>query len=589
MIKEASNINLLWTVLVVEELIRLGVDQFFIAPGSRSTPLVTAIARNDKAKAFVHFDERGTAFAALGYAKVSGVPAVWVTTSGTAVANGLPAVIEAHMTGVPLVLLTADRPPELRQTGANQSINQYPIFAPYLNYSFDAPTPSMEISPSYVLTSIDQVVHRSLSNGMGPVHVNWMFREPLAPISTGNNFSHYLSQINTWINGSEPFTKYAKMYKGTQISDTVLRESEHVWLKEKGVIVAGRLRNFSQANLVKQLAAYLKWPLVSDISSQLRLGAGTENSDTLHLSPLIFNGASHNNLLPMPETVVQFGKLPTSKHVLAWIKASSPNNYVVVDDFPGRLDPIHKVSHRIEADIEDVCNHILKIELSHKTTRGEWLKEWISLDARAKLELKKIGQYNDELTEPAVARIVSEEIKEGHILVIGNSMPIRDFDSFSTFNGARVHTITNRGASGIDGTIATAVGASVAAQRSTTVVLGDLALLHDLNSLAMMNQLNTAFVIVVINNNGGGIFSFLPISDFSDIFEPFFGVPHELSFKEAAKMFKGAYHSPTSSDEFKKCYSESILTQGLTIIEVNTDRHDNFALHKEIEKQINIG
>lgn len=585
LIKEASNINLLWASLVVEELTRLGVNHFFISPGSRSTPIVTAIARNDKAKTIVHFDERGAAFAALGYAKITGLPAVWVTTSGTAVGNGLPAVIEAHMTGVPMILLTADRPPELRQTGANQSINQFPIFAPYLNWSVDAPTPSTEISPAYVLTTIDQAVQRSIANGMGPVHVNWMFREPLAPISTGRAYNDYVSQISSWINGGEPYTKYSNSHKIAQIGGSDIGEVGDIWFKNKGIIIAGRLKNYSQGNLVKQLAAHLKWPLVSDISSHLRLGVDTENSDALHLSPLVFS-PTNNNFLPTPKTVVQFGKLPTSKHLLAWVKLTRPDNYVVVDDFPGRIDPGHAVTHRVEADIEDLCSQLLRLDPPRENANKTWLKEWERLDEKVKDKLSRFAHHDRNLTEPAVARIVSEEIKNGHTLVIGNSMPIRDFDSFSSFNGARVRTITNRGASGIDGAIATAIGASLAAQSPTTVVLGDLTLLHDLNSLAMTKQLSTGFVVVVINNNGGGIFSFLPISDFSDVFEPFFGVPHGFTFKEASKMFNGLYHNPTSQDEFKKCYSESIMAHHFSIIEVNTERHDNAELHKEIEKQI---
>ena len=587
LIKEASNINLLWALLVIEEFTRLGVTHFFISPGSRSTPLVTAIARNKKANTFVHFDERGSAFAALGSAKLTGIPAVWVTTSGTAVANGLPAVIEAHMSGVPLILLTADRPPELRQTGANQSINQFPIFGSYLNWSFDAPTPTTEIAPAYLLTSINQAVQRAIADGGGPVHINWMFREPLAPITSGIDYSDYLSEINDWLDNENPYTKYTKVYKSAQIKESVVDETGTVWNAEKGVIIAGRLKNYKQGHLVKQLAATLRWPLVSDISSFLRLGADAENSDVLHISPLVFN-ASTARLLPTPDTVVQFGKLPTSKHVLSWINSVKPDNYMVIDDFPGRIDPLHRATHRLEADIEDLCNQLLSLAPLRESGNDQWLEEWRRINENANSVLINEERDNQDLTEPAVTRIVSAEIKQGHILVIGNSMPIRDFDSFSVFNGARVHTITNRGASGIDGIIATAIGASLAAQRPTTVVIGDLAMLHDLNSLAMANQLNTSFVIVVINNNGGGIFSFLPIAEFSDVFEPFFGVPHNLSFKEAARMFKGAYHNPSSQDAFKTCYAASIVTPGLSIIEVNTDRYTNAQLHKDIEKQVKV-
>ena len=587
LIREASNINHLWSLLIVEEFVRLGVNQFFISPGSRSTPIVTAISRLSKAKPFVHFDERGTAFAALGYAKVTGKPAVWVTTSGTAVGNGLPAVIEAYMAGVPMILLTADRPPELRQTGANQSIPQFPVFAPYLNWSLDAPAPTIEISPSYVLTSIDQAVQRAYSNGMGPVHLNWMFREPLAPEVTGEDFSGYVSTISNWIEGSDPYTKYNRCRQHLKIGDLPDSQLEPLWEVEHGLIIAGRLKSQEEGESVREVANKLNWPLFSDISSQIRLGASTDQGQSLPLSPFIFS-RDNSKHLPPPKTVIQFGKTPTSKTLLTWINTVRPENYVVIDDAPQRIDPSHTVTLRIEAEIIDSCNQILECKPAHVREQSEWIAVWNAINKKVNTRLKEYWTRPQSLSEPLIAHIISGELRDGDTLVIGNSMPIRDFDSYAVFNGVNVATITNRGASGIDGIIATAIGTAVASEGPVTAVLGDLAFLHDLNSLAMASQIKTSIVLIVINNNGGGIFSFLPIAKYTDVFEPFFGTPHSITFREAARMFNGMYHNPTLPDEFRDNYSESLATSGLSIIEVNTNRYANLQLHKEIEERIRV-
>src|SRR5215212_6824626 len=248
--RDAPRANRLWAYLIVEELLRCGVDFFCVAPGSRSTPLVAALAANEKASTLIHFDERGTAFAALGHARATGRPAAWITTSGTAVANGLPAVVEAATDGVPMVLLTADRPPELRQTGANQTIDQPDIFGDYVRWRFDLPAPDPGIDPAMVLTTVDQAAYRAGRTPQGPVHLNLMFREPFLSCPEDEDV---LSGPSSWIESGGPYTRYAA-------TKPAVDEMEIHGLWEtlrpvnRGLVVAGRLASRKQGEAVLRLA-----------------------------------------------------------------------------------------------------------------------------------------------------------------------------------------------------------------------------------------------------------------------------------------------------------------------------------------------
>src|ERR671920_355220 len=266
--RETPRANRLWANLIVEELVRCGVDFFCVAPGSRSTPLVAALAANDRARSLVHFDERGTAFAALGYARATGRPAAWITTSGTAVANGLPAVVEASTDGVPMILLTADRPPELRQTGANQTIDQPDIFGDFVRWRFDLPAPDPGMDPAMVLTTVDQAAYRAGRAPHGPVYLNLMFREPFL---SDPEDEHVLSGPSSWAQSDEPYTRYAATksavdWMGIQGLWETLRPVR------RGLVVAGRLASRKQGEAVMRLADALGWPLLPDIGSQVRLG-----------------------------------------------------------------------------------------------------------------------------------------------------------------------------------------------------------------------------------------------------------------------------------------------------------------------------
>ncbi|MEM8485640.1 MAG: 2-succinyl-5-enolpyruvyl-6-hydroxy-3-cyclohexene-1-carboxylic-acid synthase [Bacteroidota bacterium] len=572
MINDAPNINHLWTYLIVEELVRCGVDTFFIAPGSRSTPFTTAVARHPKATSFVHFDERGTAFAALGFARATGRPAGWITTSGTAVANGLPAVVEAAIEGVPMLLLTADRPPELRRTGANQTITQPGIFGDYLSWAFDGPPPTVEIAPAFVLTTIDQAVHRSQE---GPVHLNWMFREPLAPGETHADFTAYAASLKNWEQSDAPFTAYPATVR-VAAEPQLTAIADHIRASARGVVIAGRMRSPAEGAAVVHLAKKSNWPVFADVGAQVdELDRHViVNQDFLVDTPAFREG---------PDMVLQFGKRYTSKKVLQWLERTAPSKHVVVDGLPDRLDPTHNVTTRIEGDIATVALQLAEHTTGTDENGTAWLSAWQEADAGVAAKLDTYFAGATTLTEPLLARTLGTLLAR-ETLVVGNSMPVRDMDVFAILQARPTPVILNRGASGIDGTVATAAGVVAGTGQCCTVLLGDLTLLHDLNSLAILRSLPAPVIIIVINNDGGGIFSFLPISSYNDIFESHFAAPHGLNFGFAAEMFGLDYAQTHQVDTFSASYARALAGKKSTIIEVHTNRKENLACHRAIAK-----
>jgi 2-succinyl-5-enolpyruvyl-6-hydroxy-3-cyclohexene-1-carboxylate synthase len=570
--RDTPRANRLWAHLIVEELLRCGVDFFCVAPGSRSTPLVAELAANKEARSLIHFDERGTAFAALGYARATGRPAAWITTSGTAVANGLPAVVEAATDGVPMILLTADRPPELRQTGANQTIDQPDIFGDYVRWRFDLPAPDLSIDPAMVLTTVDQAAYRAGRSPQGPVHLNLMFREPFLP-----DPEDALSGPSSWTKSGEPYTRYAATKPAVDGAE-VHRLWEALRPVKRGLVVAGRLASRKQGEAVLRLADTLGWPLLPDIGSQVRLGADSKNL-VAHYDALLASGSFADG--HTPEAVIHVGGRALSKRLEQFLTRSRPDPYVVVRENPFRLDPGHRVTHSVEANVVDFCVALVRAATEDSpAVDASWTAGWREASEEAGHHLDELFSTTENLSEPLVARVVSRNVPLDHGLVVASSMPVRDLDTYAAPDGAPVPVAANRGASGIDGTVATAAGFARGLGRSVTLLIGDLALLHDLNSLAMLRDLHV--VVVVLNNDGGGIFSFLPVASNEEFFEPYFGTPQGVGFEPAAKMFGLGYERPSTTGEFVESYRAACSRDSSTLIEVKTDREENVALHREL-------
>jgi 2-succinyl-5-enolpyruvyl-6-hydroxy-3-cyclohexene-1-carboxylate synthase len=572
---DTANINSVWGSLIIEELVRNGVDYFCISPGSRSTPLVAAIASHEKTRSMIHFDERGTAFHALGYARATGRPAAVVCTSGTAVANLLPAVVEASMDMVPMILLTADRPPELRDAGANQTIRQARIFSDYPRYACELPCPDIQISPQTLLTIIDQSVYRAMSSPCGPVHVNCMFREPLAPTPTGESFDQYLRPVVPWMDSSQPFTEYHQAEKPLPATD-LARLSELLKAATHGVMVIGRLHTEADQRSAMELSRALRWPTFPDILSGLRLG--TDQEQIIHHFDLLLSSKEFSEAY-RPKVCLHIGDQVTSKRLLKYLEESAPT-YIHITDHPMRHDPMHLVTQRFDTSIDSTCTSLARYVTSGRD--AGWLSAFRDAnDSVGQLVCTKLSSCT-ALSEPSAAFALSNHVDGGSLLFVASSMPIRDMDSMAAPHGPGAAVIANRGASGIDGTIASAAGYAAGANRPVTLLIGDLALLHDLNSLAMLRTLSDPITIVVINNNGGGIFSSLPIAEHKGIFERFFATPHNLQFHDAAAQFGLHYHCPHDIPSFIETLNHAKSGRRSLIIELLVDRERNLAFHHEI-------
>lgn len=574
------SLNTIWARLIVEELIRHRIDYFCIAPGSRSTPLTAAVAHHPKARYRIHFDERGCAFHALGYARATGKPAVLISTSGTALANYFPAVIEASIDQVPMLLLTADRPPELYFTGANQTIDQQKMYGDYVRWFTNMPPPSEQAPPSMVLTTIDQAIYQALRSPAGPVHLNWMFREPLAPEIEDHDYGYYLSDLKNWQKSGEPYTNYTLPTWTPNDHDiqevvTILNRST------RGLIVAGRL-NARDRLAVLELAHELHWPVWPDITSGLRLGTGDEENIVHYFDQLLLISLFKNT--DHPQTILHVGGQITSKRFLQYLQSAPLEHYIRVKNNPFRHDPAHRTTLAIEMDPGRFCATIAP-QLTRYKVFG-WIPYFRQLSENVDDEIENWLNAQSELSEIAVARAISRYIPELSGLFLASSMLIREMDMYGAVNGPIVYTSANRGASGIDGTIASACGFAAGLDRPVTLLIGDLAFLHDLNSLALVAQMKQQLLIVVINNHGGGIFNFLPIAEQRDIFDEFFGTPHPFDMELAARQFGLAYVCPKTLQDFRKSYRQAAQTGETTVIEVVTDRDLNFQHHQALQTQI---
>ena len=575
----AESTNALWANLLIEELLRHGINRFILSPGSRCAPITAAIARHPEAVKTVHFDERGAGFFAVGYGKATGRPAVVVCTSGTATANYYPAVVEASTDAVPMIVMTADRPPELHGIGANQTIDQQRLYGGFVRNEIQMPCPSTDIPAEFVLISIDTAVARATGSMAGPVHINVPFREPLAPLGPKQGFGVYLSTLNQWLTGTSPLRaiRPAPQTSSKIEIDDIARDLS---VDSPGILVVGPLRGESEIEAARRLAIKLGWPVFADIRSGLRLGAPVETLIP-HFDQLLLNDRS---LGQQAIKILHIGGVLTSKRYYQFMERARIAAYVLVGPDPQHSDPSRRVTRFVRADISFVCSELS--ERMQQVHSSAFTRELLNLNAGVEQVIAQEADSQDSISEIGVVRTITREISSGEVLWLGSSMPIRNMDMFAAKGGGEPVIGANRGASGIDGSIASFLGFVDGSGRPGTAILGDLATLHDLNSLALVRHSKHPVTIVVINNNGGGIFSHLPIVECEDVFETYFGTPHGLTFAEASAMFKLAYGRVTATGEFQGAYRAARHSGQSTLIEVITDRAENIELHRKIQERI---
>lgn len=567
-----ANLNMLWATTLVEELVRQGVRCFTLASGARCGPLSFALAERQDIDLVVHFDERATAYFAVGHARATGKPVAWITTSGTAVANGWPAVVEASMDRIPLILMTADRPPELRATGANQTIDQLKLFGEYVRWQVDLPCPDIKIPLSMPMTTVAQACYRAIRTPGGPVHINCPFREPLAPDSDGADYRDYIRA--TVERGGAPYTEYREPIH-TPAPATITALRNELGNAKQGLIAIGHIGCPEDQAAVREFISRVRWPVFADITSGCRFDDKPDNLIP-NYDQILFSGQAE---ALRPDTVLHIGGRFVSRRLLEFVGRARPARYIQVKDFPDRLDPMHVVSHAVESDLAVFC-------------ANEWalpeqpaLNRWRVLSSEVERVLEEFFASSGPVDEPFVSRAVSQAAGEGDALFLASSMPIRDMDMYGAA-GRNLRVGANRGASGIDGTLASAAGFSSALDRRCTLIVGDLAFLHDMTSLHLLRTLKHPMSIVLINNNGGGIFSFLPAANHGAHFETCFGTPHGLTFESAAAQFNVEHVSVATRDAFRAAYGAAQSADHSTIVEVRTDRAANAERHRELKARV---
>ena len=562
------NWNEHWGKLIIEELVRHDTECFCISPGSRSAPLTVAVAKNPRAKSVIFYDERAAAYYAIGHARASGRPAVLICTSGTAAANYLPAVIEAAVDQIPLLVLTSDRPPELRETGANQAINQTFLFGTHVRWFFDPGCPCSEFTTEALLSTIDHAVSKTLQPLSGPVHLNFPFREPF--------FENAEKQTN---NKVETITAQKVYVRNTAFSK-VLPDSEiKEMLKnrpESGILSIGRVPADSLVSL-KKLAEELAWPVFADVTSGLRLGENCPNRITYYDQLLIEDMDSANWEI---EAVWHIGFPPTSKRWLTHWGENPATQMVWIADHAERHDQSHNFRWKIECGIAEFCEQLVaELKLAERADVIPLkTQQWLQASAKVEAVMEQhfpLYSEKKEIDDFALSRRLTEIIPETHGFFIGNSIPVRAIDMLGSGKGAEIPAALNRSASGIDGLIASACGYSSGLQRPVSLLIGDLSAIHDLNSFKLLADSPEPVFVVLLNNHGGGIFSFLPVAKQTDIFETFFGTPHSNDFLSVAEMFGLNYFRPDSISAFVKDYRQAVIENKSAVIEIFTERDKN--------------
>ncbi|PJE80301.1 2-succinyl-5-enolpyruvyl-6-hydroxy-3-cyclohexene-1-carboxylate synthase [invertebrate metagenome] len=577
-----TSLNALWSALLLEELWRLGVRHCCIAPGSRSAPLTLAAAEQNKLIKHTHFDERGLGYFALGLAKTSKTPVIIITTSGTAVANLYPAIIEARQSHVPLIALTADRPPELINCGANQAIDQQGIFGRYPGNILNLPTPSEDIPARWLLSSIDQAFTTSCSEYL-PLHINCMFREPLYPFSD-HDFSHYLAPLShDWLYHTEACTRYQKnsltILPDTNRPEIPLQPLTTDTIKKMagdcGIIVVGRMAPGTDRQAVIRLAKTLGWPVIADIQSQIH-----SSPETLAHSDCLLNNPDGIKRLTQAKHIIQLGGFLLSKSLMRFLNTHCWEHYLFIDDTSSKLDPGHWQTHRIIGSVAQIGNQLSATlehhiseqdEKSEKTNKYLWLQQLRKYSHQVSsfciAELKNSSQ----LSQAWISLTLPGMLPDSATLFLGNSLPVRLFDLYA--ENTQCSVLTNRGTSGIDGLLATAAGCATGMTDSSSplvTVIGDTSFLYDLNSLSLMRTVRRPVIIVLLNNDGGEIFRLLPLGKAAHQVTQYFQIPHGLDGFHAASMFGLSYHCVKDQREFCNTITQALTFNSCSIIEVKT-------------------
>ncbi len=567
------NRNILWAENFFDRLAKLGIKHVCISPGSRSTSLTLAAASNKKFKCFVHIDERSSGFFALGIAKATGKPAVIITTSGTATAELYPAIIEAYQQRIPMIVCTADRPPELIGRGANQTINQENIYRNHIRFFKNAGLPTASVSG---IKKIRRTAEEAfLKSKQGPGHINFPFRKPFEPGSLTDEIEEKdLNLIEEYKSTESNLQEVTGRYDKNLFKEILKAINE----SKRGLIIAGPMHSSNQEKSdILKLSDKLSFPVLADTSSQLRFGKKSNKNILINYEGFLRNKIFINNF--SPDLILQFGSTPSSKAIETYLESINPKRYLI-NNHGDIFDPWNTASGVFKCTPSLFCK-IITDKLQKKNKDNIWLNDILKADRLSGMVKEIIINNSTFSNECKIVPEIINALPDKTHLMISNSMPVRDFDYFAPVSEKKIRVHTNRGASGIDGIISTALGIQKVLNKPTLLITGDLAFYHDLNSLLAADKYKIPLVVVLINNNGGGIFNMLPVSEYGKNFKEFFITPHNLDFAPLVKSFNGKYRKIKSWDDLKKSINSAFNENRFTVLEIKTEIKTSVNLRKK--------
>lgn len=587
-----ANRNELWSNIFVDELLRAGVTAACIAPGSRSMPLAFAFANRPEIKVYSLLDERGAAFFTLGLGQTSRRPAALVCTSGTAAANFLPAIIEASQSEIPMLVLTADRPLELQHSGSNQTIDQIKLYGDYVRWFVQVPSP--EANPSaHLLSSLRTMADRAvaaslgLNGAPGPVHLNFPFRKPLEPTTVPGDLPPEMPNgAAPPLEGRSNGAPFVQIQTGwlSPTQQQIGRLADQIQSSGCGLIVCGpRCPGGEFPAEVVQLAEKTGFPVLADSLSGVRFGAQAGSSLVLGGYETFLSSETWAKNLPVPELVLRFGDLPVSAALGSYLA-----------QLPARTRQIAIGAARRWADDMFVLNEVIHVDsteilrqVDERLTpqrESAFLTSWLRADAAAWEAVAEVRRREE--FEGAVLADVVENLPDGTLLYVSNSLPIRHLDQFARPRPATLRIFANRGASGIDGTISSALGVAAGSEGPLVLVTGDLSFYHDLNSLLALKHPGVRATIVLIHNDGGGIFRRLPAAQFDPPFTELLLASHGLDFAPAVEMFGAEYWLVNGMQNLGAALKRSIRAEKSHILNIHTDSARGEQVRTEIIQHV---
>ncbi len=601
-----GDLNFAWARAILSVLAEYGLAEVEITPGSRSGPLVLASRSLPGINTRVHLDERCAAFFALGYGRTHLAPAAVITTSGTAVANLLPAVVEADMSDVPMVLITADRPPRLRGADANQTITQPGIFGDRVRFEADLPVPSPAGLEGRHPNSLREIARRAAEHAVGPpggpVHLNVPFDKPLEPASPkgldlaapGDERGLDLAAAAAAAvadRGAAPDGSWRRRSEGRRRGrDQEAMLAGRLQLARRPLLVAGPSADPGlDGPAIARFAVARGVPTFADSLSGARFDPA---GGAACPSPLL--GAYHHYLrCPAvieryaPDLIIRVGRTPTSAALGSALADWSESIQVVIDDGAHRKDHQGLADHYLRASAGAMLDSLAGSADPYDVrppVATSWTRVWTGLEAAAWAAIDMEPPRHDHEGEYAAALV--RTLPPGATLFVSSSMPVRDVDAYARPAPSGLQVLGNRGASGIDGIISTVLGCAAGGAGPVAALVGDIALYHDMNGLLAARDQELNVVFVVVDNDGGGIFHMLPIRDFEPVFTPYFATPHGLDFRHAARMYGLPFTDVTAPEELEDAVAAAVARPGTEMIRVRTDREANRLRHEEVRDRV---